>query len=478
MMEANRLEALFSGSKQYWRTKRSIDIEIVEHKDRSLIEIVAYSPVVDKERRLYLNSSVLVELSSDPTQFEEGLRVHKELCLRRREDFNKEKQMIKMVNKAKVEYILSRLTVDEFSIEERSFKVGFKFTGGDLELDTGNQAMLLVACPPSVKILVSPHVRNLIEGEIETCYKHIKEEQCKILELRLRAAKSEENTCKALSVFEKWRLPLIYLKLLSKKSLSGRDAAIWKGGNPAAISLSLLPTVTEVTGEEASPHPTTVNTVKGHAKSNEDESKGAALSIHRKSDPSSSVGRMPKQSSAAGHHAVTMKVVIDSDANGSGALEEKSSSVPEAASTHTPAQSKISRQTSSSVSPPRARTPKSAPRERSIGSTSPRNKKEKENSRGDHTDEMRSFTSNLKITVHPRKTGAGASPLALPLASPLATPTVSPTHAGSKSPTLAGNKKTGSPTHVVVKEASVPAGEKGSTPKAKAKVQAKAQVHT
>ncbi|KAJ1432685.1 hypothetical protein B484DRAFT_24768 [Ochromonadaceae sp. CCMP2298] len=65
-------------------------------------------------------------------------------------------------------------------------------------------------------------------GEISECYENLAADQQMILELRKKAAAAERRADKLLTAMERWRLPVLYMKLLRNQFLSNRDAAIWE----------------------------------------------------------------------------------------------------------------------------------------------------------------------------------------------------------------------------------------------------------
>jgi hypothetical protein len=160
---------LYKGMKQFWRTRTNVDIVICEHKDSRVVEIVTYEPVLDMEApRLYLDDGILYS-KLDQSQLEESLKSAKELLLRLREVPDKEALMREIGNKAKVEYILNRLTVDTYAVGAtcpglKSFRVGFKFNfrdeDGDKQVATLDK--MIVQKPAELKNFVTKNFRSLV----------------------------------------------------------------------------------------------------------------------------------------------------------------------------------------------------------------------------------------------------------------------------------------------------------------------------
>jgi hypothetical protein len=160
--DEDRLEVYFDGCKHFWRTRTNVDIIVVEHKDHQIIEIVTYTPVVDREAtRLYLSDDVVYS-KLDHSEFEEALRLAKEPLLRRRIVPDREKLMKAIVKEAKTNYIMNRLCIEECCLETRTFKVGFQFNFRDFAGDTDPANLMLVERPKHLKRLVSPHYKSLM----------------------------------------------------------------------------------------------------------------------------------------------------------------------------------------------------------------------------------------------------------------------------------------------------------------------------
>ncbi|KAJ1402209.1 hypothetical protein B484DRAFT_483768 [Ochromonadaceae sp. CCMP2298] len=229
----DRLEVLHDGCKHFWRNGMKgtrLDIIIVSHKNYGLIEIATYAPGVDREAaRLYLNEDLLFDLL-DTSKFEESLLLAKEPFIRHRKVFDKVQLMSDLVKESKVNYILNRLSVEEYSSQTRHFKVGFQFNFRDRDGVPRTLDQLLVERPRHLKRLVSPHYQSLIAGEAEESCANIEADQATILELRRKAKLSEMKRGtehKVLSAMERWKLPMLYMKLKRNTFPSNHDAVVW-----------------------------------------------------------------------------------------------------------------------------------------------------------------------------------------------------------------------------------------------------------
>ncbi|KAJ1432815.1 hypothetical protein B484DRAFT_21193 [Ochromonadaceae sp. CCMP2298] len=219
-------EVLYQGCKNFWRKGAMVDIILVAHKNYGLIEVVTYAPRMDREApRLYLNEDILFSLQ-DADKCEESLREAKEILLRQRKVSDKDKLKAEILKESKINYILNHLSTGEFSLETRRFIVGFEFNFRD-RIHDGVADKLLRERPRFMKRFVSPHYRSLVQGEIEACYNNIAADQAMILELRERAAAAEGRVNKVLTAMERWRLPMLYMKMMRGRFLGNKDAAIW-----------------------------------------------------------------------------------------------------------------------------------------------------------------------------------------------------------------------------------------------------------
>jgi hypothetical protein len=153
--DEDRVEVLHKEHKHFWKCRTQVDIIIVEHKNHGLIEIVTYEPTLDMEApRLYLNDEILFS-KLNASQFDQSLSAKKEPFLRQHKVPDKVFLRRKIVNMAKVSYVMNRLSVEECSQETRTFRVGFEMRGGDSE-------GLLVEAPEELKRFVSAHIRSLV----------------------------------------------------------------------------------------------------------------------------------------------------------------------------------------------------------------------------------------------------------------------------------------------------------------------------
>jgi predicted transport protein len=165
MSASSKVEIIFQGAKCFWRTRNTVDLMIIHHVGLNVLEVVTYEPSFDKEApRLYLDNAVL-ESKIDQSEVEEKLRAAKEPILRRHEVPNAEKLLKEIVTNTKVAYVLNRLFITEFSVENKVIKVElqFNFRDHDDAHNTGTDVSA-VTCqrPPDLVQYKSPHYHTLL----------------------------------------------------------------------------------------------------------------------------------------------------------------------------------------------------------------------------------------------------------------------------------------------------------------------------
>lgn len=165
MSEPPTTEVIYQGTKSYWRTRTTIDLMVVHHLGHNVLEVVTYEPSIDREApRIYLDNTVL-DSKIDQTEIEEKLKAAKEPILRRREVPDNEKLLKQIVNSTKVAYILNRLSITEFTPEDRviRFELQFNFRDHDDAHSSGTDVSAIVL--QKAEDLVpykSPHYLSLL----------------------------------------------------------------------------------------------------------------------------------------------------------------------------------------------------------------------------------------------------------------------------------------------------------------------------
>lgn len=141
-------EVIHRGTKFYWRTRNSIDVTIVDHKQFSITEVVCYEPSIDVEAaRMYLDSKIL-NTKLDQSQIEEKLSFAKQNDVPHTEKFVSD-----LWRQAVTDYITSRLFLDEFSVETKKFSVRLQFNFRDRDLDVGDDSIDRLICHPPADLV-------------------------------------------------------------------------------------------------------------------------------------------------------------------------------------------------------------------------------------------------------------------------------------------------------------------------------------
>lgn len=139
------VKEVFEGSKFFWRTRNSVDVKIVEHKAFDLFEVITYEPTMDKEgKRIYLTGSIIRNVIES--------EVNNKLSFAMRNDVPLTEKYIDGVNTEIVaSFVLQRITLSMFSIEERQFEVCWKHMSTDVSVD------LIVSCPHGLQPFQTKH---------------------------------------------------------------------------------------------------------------------------------------------------------------------------------------------------------------------------------------------------------------------------------------------------------------------------------
>lgn len=119
-MSAN-VTVVFQGVKFYWRTRNTIDVTIVEHAEQDLTEIVLFDPALGKEApRIYLSSTALyTKLDHDSIEYHISFANRNNVPVT-------EKFVTETVNKAKSDFLLSRLVITEYSTKSKIMTVALQ----------------------------------------------------------------------------------------------------------------------------------------------------------------------------------------------------------------------------------------------------------------------------------------------------------------------------------------------------------------
>ena len=103
----------YQGSKTDWRTRANLELLLIEHHSFKCMEFICYNSTVSIESpRLYLNIELLFT-KFNPDEFEEAMRLKKEIFLRQKKTPDIKVLTEELNRKFAVQYILLRLFVKE-----------------------------------------------------------------------------------------------------------------------------------------------------------------------------------------------------------------------------------------------------------------------------------------------------------------------------------------------------------------------------
>ena len=120
---------IFEGVKFFWRSRNTIDVWIVEHKSFNLYELIAYEPSMDKEApRIYISSKELLEKVGND-EIESKLSFAKRNNVPLTEIF-----VASVVNKVIADYVLNRILMKEFLMEEKKITIELRLDYGEVVL--------------------------------------------------------------------------------------------------------------------------------------------------------------------------------------------------------------------------------------------------------------------------------------------------------------------------------------------------------
>ena len=126
MAEVEECRIIYQGSKLFWRTRNTIDVTIVEHRDCNVTEVIAYEPSINVEaERIYLNSNIL-RTKLDHVEIDSKFSFAKQNNVPISTEFT-----ASVMSHAITDFIIPRLIISVFAREERRFVVNLEFRSSD-----------------------------------------------------------------------------------------------------------------------------------------------------------------------------------------------------------------------------------------------------------------------------------------------------------------------------------------------------------
>lgn len=132
---------IFAGPKCFWKTKHTLDILLVEHPFYRIVELIAYDPAADVEPpRLYIDNKMLCAMI-DIGFVGSFVEQEKEKAIRRKQRPDLDEYRCAAMDKARIDYILHRLSVENEAVGKDGFKVYLQFTVSEMEDETGGPSV-------------------------------------------------------------------------------------------------------------------------------------------------------------------------------------------------------------------------------------------------------------------------------------------------------------------------------------------------
>lgn len=125
----DKINILFEGTKNFWRTRTMIDIIIAHHTYFNIIEIIAYNPEIDVEaNRIYIDYENLVKNLSK-IYYIEKLSQETEILVRQKINFCKKEVATRVINDIIANNIQSQLEIHNEK-SELAFSVSLRYDFG------------------------------------------------------------------------------------------------------------------------------------------------------------------------------------------------------------------------------------------------------------------------------------------------------------------------------------------------------------
>jgi hypothetical protein len=241
---------IYQGVKPFWRTRTNCDVSIVEYTEFDTIEVITYEPSFDREApRLYLSSAYVISTITE-TEMEAKMIAAKEIQLRRHRTPDVAQVRSEVLTQFKVDYVLNRLQIADFSPEIKSFKVELKLNYRDDEISENKQQKMdaIIEQHPDLIPFKSPCIYQfsmyvfLLFVSVTLVFKIVfafvwvcilVNFRADIVQQSMICMEEEKKRATANSRGEftnrqRWRIPIIYIKVRNGRELSLSDAIIWK----------------------------------------------------------------------------------------------------------------------------------------------------------------------------------------------------------------------------------------------------------
>ena len=132
---------IYQGNKYFWKTRNTIEVAIVVHQNKHVIEVIAYEPSLAVEApRLYLDLEVLiVKLDLDEV-------IASKMCLSENITLQRDLFEEGVVSGAISEFVLNRLFIKQLVKEGRIFEVQLQLSFSDRDDESGVETIDKLLC--------------------------------------------------------------------------------------------------------------------------------------------------------------------------------------------------------------------------------------------------------------------------------------------------------------------------------------------
>ena len=132
---------IYHGSKYFWKTRNTIEVALVVHQNKHVIEVIAYEPSLAVEApRLYLDLEILiVKLDLDEV-------IASKMCLSGNITPQCDLFGEGVVSGAISEFVLNRLFIKHIVKEDRTFEVQLQLSFSDRDDESGVETIDKLVC--------------------------------------------------------------------------------------------------------------------------------------------------------------------------------------------------------------------------------------------------------------------------------------------------------------------------------------------
>ena len=104
---------IYEGSKTMWRQRITLDIYIVRHKFLQVVEIICFSPSIQKEaNRIYVSQASFKNKLS-PNELDEKMKKRMEVFIRQKKPLIRDELLQAELDEQVTEYIVSRINIKD-----------------------------------------------------------------------------------------------------------------------------------------------------------------------------------------------------------------------------------------------------------------------------------------------------------------------------------------------------------------------------